>query len=174
MSVPHFAEQGTWTVQTVGLGDQSGDHRSYDATQLAALGSPTTFQQTGASDNTPPVLTAFSFTPTTIDTSAADQTITVTATITDDLSGNEPAPKQRVVPKSMGRTVSTILGDYHRVSGTPQTGQVYSTMSVPHFAEQGTWTVQTVGLGDQSGNHRYYDATQLAALGSPTTFTNRP
>jgi hypothetical protein len=39
------------------------------------------------SDTTPPSLKEFSFTPTTIDTTLSSQTVTVTARVTDDLSG---------------------------------------------------------------------------------------
>ena len=40
-----------------------------------------------AGDNTPPQLTAFSFSPTTIDASTGSVTLSVTASATDDLSG---------------------------------------------------------------------------------------
>ena len=168
MTIPQDAEHGTWTVQNLNLTDQVGNNRNLDTTHFAALGFPNTFHQTGVGDLTAPTLTAFAISPTTIDTSTAPQTITVTATITDDHSGNAASLIEFRSPS--GQYANAWLDPAHRVSGTPQNGNYAYTMTIPQDAEHGTWTVQNLNLTDQVGNNRNLDTTHFAALGFPNTF----
>jgi serine protease len=145
---------------------------------MQAAGMPTTFEQTGAGDTTPPALESFSITPSTVDTSSSSQNITVTAHITDDLAGNAgpgyfSSPSQvRFVGPSGKQSVWTMLDGTRRISGTAQDGVYQATMTVPQYAEQGTWTVQGFLLVDQAGNSRNLTAADMQAAGMPTTFTN--
>src|ERR1700682_3637711 len=50
-------------------------------------GFATALQVSSASDSTPPNISAFTFTPATIDTTAASADVTVNFTLTDDLAG---------------------------------------------------------------------------------------
>ena len=45
-------------------------------------------------------------------------------------------------------------------------------MSVPRYAEQGTWKVEYFMLADQAGNVSYLTAEDMEAAGLPTTFEN--
>jgi len=115
-------------------------------------------------------LTAFAISPTTIDTSTAAQTITITANITDDVTGNATTFAQFRSPS--GQYVSAYFDTTHRISGTAQNGNYTATVTLPQAAEQGTWTLQTLALTDQAGNNRNLNTTQVAALGFPITFAN--
>ena len=174
MTVPQWSAQGTWKVSNLRLIDEAGNHQSLSASDLAGQGFPTTFQQTGAGDDTPPQLTDFSFTPTSIDTSASDQEITVTAHITDDLSGNSGARGvysfvSFTGPSGQGYS-EAIFTDAQRVSGTPTDGIYESQMTVPQWSAQGTWKVSNLRLIDEAGNHQSLSASDLAGQGFPTTF----
>ena len=138
--VPEASEQGTWTLQSFWLTDRVGNNQNLNTTQIANLGYPTTFGQTGVGDLSAPALTAFAISPTTIDTSTAAQTITVTATITDDVTGNGNSYAMFRSPS--GQNVYAWLDPTHRVSGTPQNGTYTATVIVPEASEQGTWTLQ--------------------------------
>ena len=70
IQLPRFSAQGMWTVE-VQLADQSGNSVTITTAQLATAGRPNSFQQTGAGDDSGPVLTALSRNPTSIDTNAA-------------------------------------------------------------------------------------------------------
>src|SRR2546430_459216 len=56
-------------------------------------------------------------------------------------------------------------GATQRISGDAQDGIYQATMTVPAFSEQGTWTVDIVGLRDNAGNHTYI---QTPASSHPT------
>ena len=79
---------------------------------------------TGVGDVTPPALLSLSWTPMTIDTSTGAKTITVTARITDDLSGNagsgySSSPSQgRFMSPSGKQFKDAMLDGSQRVSGT--------------------------------------------------------
>jgi hypothetical protein len=115
-------------------------------------------------DITPPTLTALSFTPTTIDTSAGSAIVTVHFSATDDLSGVE-----RVVLDFENPSQTTLLeGAIHF---SPSNTSVSGTFDVtfPQFSETGTWTVRQLFIRDAVGNTTFYHATELAQLGFPAS-----
>ena len=175
MTIPRWSESGTWTLQSLMLVDQVGNMRTYDASQVAALGFPTSFQQVGVGDLTAPQLASFSLSPGSVNTSLGAQTITVTARITDDLAGNAGAgytssQSQVWFRSPSGQSTYAMFTD---VSAPPSVDRTYSyAMIVPYLSESGTWTLQSLMLVDQVGNTRTYDASQVAALGFPTSFVN--
>jgi hypothetical protein len=113
-------------------------------------------------DVTPPALTAFSFTPTTIDTSANSATVTVSIAATDDLAG---------VRAVVGRFLSPSgeqLVDF--VASFPPATSVSGTIAVtlPRFSEVGTWTVSFLRVVDALDLQSIYNTTDLSQLGFPT------
>jgi len=101
-------------------------------------------------DVTPPQLLALSWTPTTTDTSAGAQTITVTAHITDDLSGASGNCQGRFVSPNGQQFVDFVLGT--PISGTATDGIYGYTMTIPAFAESGIWTLSSSQLTDRVGD----------------------
>jgi hypothetical protein len=117
-------------------------------------------------DTTPPVLTTFSFTPTTIDTTSGPATVTVNLSGTDDLSGiryisvafRSPSGTQwRSFPVgcTTGNTTCTASAD----------------ITFPPYGEAGIWTVYAVQAYDASGNTTAYYTADLVAMGLPTQLT---
>ena len=117
------------------------------------------------SDVTPPTLVALSFGASSINVSSAPQMLTVTATITDDLSGVDYGYITFVSPSNQSFT-----GGFYRTSGTDLNGQYQAAVSFPLFVEAGTWNA-SVYLQDNAGNHVTYSAATLASLGFPSTLT---
>ena len=111
-------------------------------------------------------------------TAESGQTITLRGRITDDLAGNAgdgyySSPSQVSFVSPSGRQSVVAMFDARKlVSGSPQDGTYETTMSVPQYAEQGTWKVQYFLLADQAGNWRYLKAEDMEAAGLPTTFEN--
>jgi hypothetical protein len=162
---PVGSETGTWVVGVVVLYDNVGNNQEYSTSDLQALGFPTTLQVTSIQDTTPPVLTGFTFSPTAVNTTTNPATVSVTAQITDDLSGvreaylgfNSPSGSQNV-------TVFLSLS-----SGTDLNGTWTGIGTFPVGSETGTWVVGVVVLYDNVGNNQEYSTSDLQALGFPTT-----
>jgi hypothetical protein len=99
-------------------------------------------------DETPPALTNFSFTPTSINTTLADQNVTCNMTVTDDLSGVTAATCTFVSPTFQQTRTCTATTP---TSGTPTAGVFSCVIAFPRYSPAGTWTAQ-VTLGDAVGN----------------------
>ena len=128
---------------------EDGSH-TLIATGASATGTFTeTAPVTVMEDITPPTLTAFAISPTTIDTSTAAandhrhrDTSPTTAPATPTATSSFHSPS--------GQNVYAYLDPAHRISGTPQNGDYSYTMTIPQDAEQGTWTVQDLYLTTRS------------------------
>jgi hypothetical protein len=167
IDVPRFSELGTWRVINILVNDATRNFRNYSAAELAAQGLPTTIEVVGVSDTTPPHLISLSFDPAVIDTSSGPQQITVTARITDDLSGFETSGVTFFSPS--GQTISGTFHASNRTSGDGLDGVYQVQIDVPRFSELGTWRVINILAGDATRNFRNYSAAELAAQGFPTT-----
>src|SRR5258708_1723607 len=165
VSFPAFGEAGTWTVSELELGDNVGNRSYYSTAQLQALGFPTTLQVTSQQDTMPPTLGAFTFAPTSINTTSNSATVTVTAQASDDLSGVAFIDVFFTSPSGL----QNVAGGLGLISGTGLSGTYQGSVSFPAFGEAGTWTVSELELGDNVGNRSYYSTAQLQALGFPTT-----
>jgi hypothetical protein len=113
-------------------------------------------------DVTPPVPTAFSFTPTTINTSAGPAQVVVSWSATDDLAGVKDLVAHFGSPSALHTvTASAHVTPAISVSAT-------ATATFPQFSETGTWRVISVTLQDAVGNQQSYPTEELAQLGFPT------
>jgi hypothetical protein len=173
--LPRYAERGTWRLSGLYLNDAAGYSRSLTANDAAAAGFPTSFEQTGIGDTTPPVVASLTLSPATVDTSTSSQTITITAHITDDLAGLGPnTPSFWFGSPSLGQGTSSASGDIRLVSGHARDATLEIPVVVPRFAEAGTWRMGSVFLSDALGNSRNLTPADLAAGGFPTTFEVAP
>lgn len=172
--LPPYAQTGTWTLERIILTDCAGNSRTLSAADVAAAGFPTSVQVTGTGDSTPPTLSALSIAPPTVDASGDAAEVTVTATITDDLSGvaaNDGGPTcGERTPFGSAVSVRSPGNAFAGASFEPLGGNAYAaTVRVPRFAQGGTWTV-SVSLVDCARNGTGLGGPQLAALGFPSSF----
>jgi uncharacterized repeat protein (TIGR01451 family) len=166
VTIPQFAQSGTWKP-SVSVFDNTGNRRGLSFIDLQAAGINADLTVTSTSDISPPQISALTVSPgsVTVTPPNGTQTVTATATITDNLSG-----------------VSTSFNNYvtfqsptskHFASGYFQhtTGDQYqATISVQPYVEHGTWHVYSVQLADKAGNSKYLFRTELQALGIDPTF----
>jgi hypothetical protein len=164
-TIDAYSEPGTWTVSYVFVEDNIGNEQIYDTSQLQAMGFPTQLQVTSNPDTTPPVVTSFTFTPTVVNTATGSATITVTAQITDNLSGVESEGAGALFLSPSGEHYFGC--DMTLISGTDLNGTYQCTATAPAFSEAGTWTVSYVFAIDNVGNEQIYYSGQLQALGLP-------
>lgn len=165
MTVPEFAEAGTWTIHRVFLKDNVGNADSVGTSELEVLGFPTQLEVVSVEDTSPPVLTDFSFSPSQVDVTAGSATVTVTFGFTDDLSGVGGGHAFFTSPSGQFLLANASPPPD---SGTANDGVYEVTATIPQFAEAGTWIVDQVSLGDLAGNRILIRTPELQALGFPT------
>lgn len=112
---------GTWHVIDVKLTDTAGNVKNYSQSELSGLGFPVDLEVAHDTDFTPPVLQSFSFSPASVSTGSASQTVTATARITDNLSGFNQAGSVRFVSPSGRQSVSKSFSG-SRISGDARDG----------------------------------------------------
>ena len=163
-----YADTGVWQLDLVYLNDVINNSTGLAAGQFPA-GHPTSLTLTGTSDLIPPVAENWSFSPGTVDISAAAQVVTVEAHITDLLSGFKNGYFRLRSPN--GQIVaSNALSDSNRISGTPQDGIYQVTFQFPRYADTGTWQLEVIYLNDTTNNAATLAGGQYPA-GSPTNLT---
>jgi len=166
-TVKQYAEAGTWQVHVVRVMDQVGNEKIYFASELTALGFPTSLQV--ADDNqdvAAPVLTALDFNPKTVDVASGPATVTCSMSASDIPAGvnyaeckfKSPSSSQFV---SCGGNMAPSSGDTHAGTWT-------CDATVPQFSEAGTWSVFLVRLEDTLTNGAFYYTAELQAGGFPT------
>jgi hypothetical protein len=156
-----FGESGTWTITQLSFADKVGNFALLDTATLRGLNFPTDVDVISVPDTMPPQLADFRFTPVSIDTSTSAQTVTVTLSLSDGLSGVDSGVVWFTSPSgSQSRTTSLIL-----VDGNEQAGTWDGRIQFPQFSESGTWTITQLFFADRVGNHVFLDSTGLQALG---------
>ena len=164
ITLPQFSPSGAWSILYVFVADAQFNTLFLDSAGIAAAGfTNTTVQVSSTADTVPPVLTAFSFTPATIDTTAASTNVTVNFTLTDDFAGANFFQVTFVSPTgNSSQTASKSL-----TPGTSVSDSV--TLTFPRFSEAGNWTVGSVFASDAAGNTLVLATADLIARGFSTT-----
>jgi hypothetical protein len=129
-----------------------------------------------STDTEAPGLVSLGISPTEVDVSNASASITVTARITDNMSGNaggnySSSPSQIRFRSPSGNQSATAILAYNLVSGTSTDGQYSYEINFPQFSESGIWTVDYVLLVDQVGNMKTEYAADLSVRSLPTSLT---
>jgi len=99
-------------------------------------------------DTVEPAFTAFGFTPSAVNTTAASANVTCTITVTDALSGVATAGCSFQSP-SFQHTASCSSST--PISGTRQNGVFSCVVTLPRYAESGVW-LANLSATDQVGN----------------------
>lgn len=160
------AAPGTWTVYGVRMIDRVGNNGFVGLDSLAALGMPTTLAVTNAAaDSVAPALTAFSFTPDSVDVTAADAELQATFGAADAGVGVRSAEVILTGPEGSNQHTSCSAGDPE--SGTANAGTWRCVFGVLRGSFPGTWRVYRVILTDAVDNQRFVTPEELEAAGFP-------
>ena len=161
--IPRYAENGTWSASWINFSDWTGNSGTLILAELDPPGTNTTFDVTGLSDSTPPVLHSLTLNRNSVDTTNAPQIVIATATITDDLSG-VVSPSTNVVSP----VVSNIRGTTAHFTHT--TGAQYeAVITIPRYSENGPWTVLDFSLSDRAGNFTHVSLGDMDPTGMNRT-----
>jgi hypothetical protein len=156
VTFPRYAPSGTWTASVLAP-DAVGNLANIDP---ANQGLPSLLTVTSDPDTVAPALTNFTLTPGAVTVSAAAQSVTCNMTLTDVKSGVAFASCELSAPQS-DQTVS--CGSASPSSGTRNNGVFSCVVSIPRYADAGTWTSQVIAL-DQVGNGPAAPFTPAATL----------
>jgi hypothetical protein len=159
----------------------------YDPTWLKEHGFPSTLAITSGLDLVPPQITGLTLTPDSVDTTTGAQTVAVTASVTDALSGvksveidlnrntgpvftfgsgsNEAGALSAVGPGKFG--YFDTGGDV-RVRMTKTGSEWTGTATFRRCVPSGKWRINAV-LSDNAQNGIYLGSGKLAKLGLPST-----
>jgi hypothetical protein len=169
VTIPQGAEPGTWKIYRVSLQDTASNSVEYGPNFARPFpsGMPTDLSVLNANvDTTAPTLVSLSFTPQSVDVSSAAQTITVTAHITDDMSGVQHAEIYFSSPSN----AQHAMNSFALTAGTATDGTYQATITIPKSAEAGTWKLTRVNLLDQASNSVDYGPSYPTQFpgGTPT------
>jgi hypothetical protein len=168
MTIPQYAAQGTYTLSAY-VSDAAGNSSSLSTSDLSQLGASTSLQVTSVGDTSSPLLRALTLGSATIDASQGSVTEHVTARITDDLSGLSYAGATFSAYKDgVYRSFYASFSDYNRISGTARDGIYDTTMTIPQYAAQGTYTLSAY-VSDAAGNSSSLSTNDLSQLGASTS-----
>ena len=160
--VYRYSEPGTWSANFY-LSDYDNNSREYPAdTSFPNPGEEEfTVVNTGAVDATNPVLTAFSLSPNSVDTSGGPQSIAVNFSLTDDLSGLQSVVLYAYDPNNQ---FSSALYTSFPTSGALSDSYTGS-FDLPMGSIEGTWN-GVLSVRDRAGNSFFYVSGSLG-FGNP-------
>ncbi|MFN8073802.1 MAG: Calx-beta domain-containing protein [Kineosporiaceae bacterium] len=135
------------------------------ACMTAALLGAAVLPTSAVSDTSAPEVVSLSVSATSVDVEDGDGKVTVTAAITDDLSGLDYASVYWWHPSAPESWVAVGLWDARRVSGTANDGIYTDDLVFPQYARSGTWFLQRIVLRDKAKNERSLSAQEIADSG---------
>lgn len=166
LTVPRFSPKGRWSLDFQSH-DHAGNYLRLEKPELLALGLPTGFNQTGAGDDTAPVISDFTIDRTTVDTSGSEQVINASVRVTDTISGVN-IENTNGVSFSAGHQASQQSADdtCERVSGDKFDGIYDCSLTIRRYAAKGDWKYG-VWARDFAENSASFGAAEEQAMGLP-------
>ena len=161
-----YQEEGSWSATRLEARDAVGNTRSITGAQLAALNLPNIQVTSEPVDLEPPKLvslTASAETPcpegqkgACVDAEAGDRTVTLKATVTDNLSGVSSFLFTEYVAPGGGQ-VQPLVVTLQKKSGNEFEG----TLTIHRFSKAGFWKPTLFELFDNAGNFAFLNQTEL-------------
>ena len=164
VTLPQFSESGTWKLRHVFVHDEVGNLHHYQFSELGLLGFRNSFEVLATQEDvTPPELVELTLDRPQIDVSSGPATITVSARVSDDLSGAARMQIDIVSPSGEQQTSIYPVGE--KVTGSSAEWVYTGKVTLPQFSESGTWKLRHVFVHDEVGNLRHYRFSELGLLG---------
>lgn len=183
-TMPQGSASGVWEVSNFLLVDKLGNNTNLSKANLESTfgaGSAEINNISSVNDTSPPQLTAFSMTPSEINTAGGDQTLTLNVTLTDNSAGvcigndcgtYNSSPTQMRLQPLIG-TQSVDFYNFTRTSGDALNGTYTATATLPKNSKEGVWEVSNFLLVDKLGNHTTLSKANLEnTFGTGATIAN--
>ncbi|MFN7966645.1 MAG: hypothetical protein U0V87_13260 [Acidobacteriota bacterium] len=168
VSMPRYSAAGVWKAQVTAV-DNVGNTKNLTDIDLLIAGFPTDLTVTSDTDIVAPNITALSFTPNAVTVSTGAKTVTCTMTLTDAKSGVDTASCFFSAPTASSQQAQGCTSNTLK-SGTRQNGVFECVLTIPQYADAGTWTANVIA-NDAVGNSAVFDPAALQAKGLPTNLT---
>jgi trimeric autotransporter adhesin len=166
IQIPAGANPGSWKLFLL-VSDVGLSSATYGEAELTAANLPTSFTVVSPTpDAAAPVIQSLQLSPTAVNVSGGAQTITISAHLTDDVSGVSQFDFVGTSPS--GQTVG--CSDVTPSGDTKLDGTWSCTVSIPATAEAGTWTIY-VRATDRTLKFSFLPRTDGFPAGFPTSFT---
>ena len=163
VTFPHFSETGPWHITYISLRDKANNFTTVTGEQLEAAELPAQVLVEGEEDTEAPQLDELAIEPSSVDTSASDQTVTLPAHLTDNLSGLQEATVVFASPSGNQK----VIGSFVLGTGSPTDGEFEAPVTFPHFSETGPWHITYISLRDKANNFTTVTGEQLEAAELP-------
>lgn len=124
-------------------------------------GSATVNNEALVMDTTAPVLTDFFISPSRVDTSSTNQSVTITFNATDNFSGIYYAESE-IAPT--GEWNGIEFGDMTLISGNESSGSYSVAATLPKGSKIGLWDVTNFTIKDTTGNYNNLYKTDIEVL----------
>lgn len=160
---------GAWNVGEFYLSDNIGNRSDLYKEDLEKLfgGGCATFINTATIyDSTPPRISSLSIDRTNINTETGDQTITVTAKVTDDQAGvscdNDWGEGRGFTVKFRPRKgTQSRFATFNRIAGNDKNGTYRTTVTFPKSSQNGEWFIDNILFSDKIRNYEVYGYYEL-------------
>ena len=160
VTIPRYSEPGAWKIGWIDIYDLA-HNELYLGSGWSTVPAINFTVASSPSDVTPPSINSLSFTPGFVNTAGSDQTVDLTLTVTDNLSGlytggagqggfpwvncycyfTSPSGQQNEYSNSMWLD-----------SGSAINGVVKGTLNMPRYSEMGTWSLNYLRCIDNANN----------------------
>jgi len=160
-TVPKWGAAGRWGIAQIILRDRNGQEAWYGADDQPIPNDPV-LTVTSRRDPSPPTLTAFSFTPTTVDTTRKGQYVHFTARAIDNQTG-VPYVGVLLAPRVLGDEEDIAFASLHKVKGTAHRYRGRTLMR--RWIATGQWRVWYVVPVNGTGRYGVYSYRALGKLG---------
>lgn len=159
VAIPRYAPAGSYKYDVV-LSDSAGNMRVYGYSDLLASGYSSLLTVNSLSDSLGPTVSALDVQPKVIDSRFGSNLVTVSATMSDDLSGWAWGYLQFVSP-----TGSSFVASLAPIDATgPLTVVLQGSVTIPQYAPFGAYSYDLVSM-DAAGNLRVYHTADLVTMG---------
>ncbi|MFC0187309.1 Ig-like domain-containing protein [Fictibacillus aquaticus] len=147
--ISKYAESGEWKISYLAVYDKAGNRYEFYLEEEVEYPNHfgTLLVKNENPDVTPPVIESAAFEK---DVMKAGETNTITITASDDVSGVRYMEVELMNKKS-GKYLSI-----HEMAAAGE-GMYKGEFSISRFAQPGEWVVASIYVGDEAGNHRYYN-----------------
>jgi hypothetical protein len=160
ITVPRYSESGIWKLRVLAK-DEARQSITYsdliDPDYTNSVPFPSSISQKTISvasnnvDSTGPELSTLVFSNSTVDVSNDSQQVSITARLTDNLSGVSGVEFRLTSPSGN----QTVWGEFDQESGTPKNGTYIADITIPRYSEPGVWTL-SIWAEDETGNKSNY------------------
>jgi Bacterial Ig-like domain len=154
--IPRWIASSDWRVWYVAVVDRADNYAFYSTRRLKELGFNHYFRVVSRRDTTEPKVVSFSRRPNVVDVRTADQSVLVTARVTDTHSGVEEVGASFRGPHDINVDVNL-----ERVSGTRRDGIWQGTATVHQCPAQSGPLSASIYVGDHRDNDVYYPTREL-------------